>query len=199
MSTIIILIRHGQTISNLKKIYCGITDTDLNNRGIEQAKKAFRRLQKEKIHRIYSSDAKRALNFARIAFRGLPIEKIPELREMNFGIFEGLPHKEIMKKYPKLYTRWLKNPFYIVIPNSESLNDFKKRVKKILAKIISLNRNKTSAIVTHAGPIKIIISDILKSKDIWKIEPSLASLSIIEFNGSKAKTVLLNDTSYLDG
>jgi len=199
MPTRLILIRHGQTDWNSKKRYISFTNIDLNCRGKNEAKKLYWRLRRERIHKVYSSNAKRALNFARIALRGHPIEKTPELREMNFGIFEGLTYKEIMKKYPKLYTRWIKNPSHAIIPNGESLNDFKKRIRKILARIISLNRNKTSAIVTHAGPIKIIVSDILKSKDIWKIEPSLASLSIIEFNESKAKTVLLNDTSYLDG
>jgi broad specificity phosphatase PhoE len=224
MSTRLILIRHGETDWSIKKRYCSFVDIDINDKGKRQAEKLYRRLHKEEIHKVYSSDNKRTLNFARIAFKGFPIEKVPQLREMNFGIFEGLTYREIIKRYPKIYTRWLKKPFNIDIPDGESLSDFKKRVNRILKKIVSSNRNKTLVIVTHAGPIKIIISDILKSKDIWKINIDLASLNIIEFmpnvvtqkkllrdteaslqrqaafgERKKAKILLLNDTSYLDG
>lgn len=197
MPTKLILIRHGQTDWNLKKRYLSLTDIDLNEEGLRQAAKLRRRLRKENIHKVYSSDARRTLHFAGIAFKGIPIEEAPELREINFGVFEGLTYRKIMEKYPEIYTRWLDKPFGVVIPKGESLSDFRKRVKKALAKIISLNTDKTLAILTHAGPIKIILSDILKLKDIWKINVDLASLNVIKIKGAKAEILLLNDTSYL--
>ena len=201
MTTKIILIRHGQTPWSIKKRYYSFTDIDLDGEGIKQARKLYRRLRKEKIHKVYSSDSKRALDFAKIAFRGLPIKTTPALREMNFGIFEGLSYREIMEEYPEIYTRWLNNPYNTLIPEGENLNDFRERILKVFKKIISLSRNKTAAIVTHAGSIKIIIDDILKSKNIWEIKSDLASLNIIEFEKKKAKARirLLNDISYLDG
>lgn len=199
MPTKIILIRHGQTLWSGEKRYCGLTDIDLSVRGREQAKKLYQILRKEKIHKVYSSDASRALEFARIVFKGFHIEKIPELRELNFGIFEGLTYQEIMKRYTKIYKKWINDPFNVAIPDSESLKDFKKRVRKIFLKIVSLNKNKVLAIVTHTGPIKIIISSILKSNDLWKIEPDLASINIIELKRGEANIVLFNDTSYLNG
>lgn len=197
MSTRLILIRHGSTDWSIKKQYCSFTNIDLNNKGKNEAKKLYQRMNKEKIYKIYSSDNKRTLHFAKIAFRGRSIEKVPELREFNFGIFEGLTYNEIIKRYPEIYTSWLNNPFFVDIPGGENLNDYIKRVSKVLKKIISLNRKKTLAIVTHAGPIKIIIGEILKSKDIWKINVDLASLNIIDFKDGKGKIQLLNDTSYL--
>lgn len=199
MFTKLILIRHGETNLNLQKRYLSDTDIDLNKKGREQAKRLRQRLAKEKIHKVYSSDNKRALNFAKIAFRGFPIEKSPKLREINFGIFEGMNHAEIMKKYPEIYNNWLSNPFATVIPKSENLNNFRKRIIKIFKEIVSLNRNKTIAIVTHAGPIRIIISDILKLKKNWKITPALASITIIQYKRAKFEIMLLNDTTYLNG
>lgn len=190
--TKLILMRHGQTDWSIKKRYCSFTDIDINDEGKKQAERLCCKLHKEKIHRVYSSDAKRALNFARIVFKGLPVEKIPELREMNFGIFEGLTYQEIMEKYPEIYTKWLSNPFNTIIPKGEGVNELEKKIKRFLRKIISLNINKTIAIVTHAGPIKIIINSILKPKNIWEIKTDLASLSIIEFDKKKAKIQLLN-------
>ena len=197
MSTKLILIRHGETDYSLEKRYCGFTDPKLNNNGMLQAEKLYPRLQKEKIDSIYSSNSMRALNFARIAFKDLDIENMPELKEMNFGIFEGLRHDDIMKSYHKIYTSWIDNPFSIAIPEGESLNDFKKRIEDVLKKIIFLSEDKKVAIVTHAGPIRIIIANILNSKDIWEVNPGLASISIVEFKNGKGKIQLFNDRSYL--
>lgn len=179
MATRIILIRHGQTVFNLKKIYCSFTDIGLNKSGIKQAEKLRARLTKENIHRVYSSDLKRAFQFAKIVFRGLAIEKSAELREIDFGIFEGLTHSQLLKIYPKLYRAWLNDPFNTVIPNGERFYDFRDRIKMFVKKIITANKNKTVALVTHAGPIKIIISDILKTKNIWKINVEPGSVKII--------------------
>lgn len=197
MPTRLILIRHGATDWNLEKRYIGFKDTGLNDKGIKQAKKLTLKLNKEKVSKVYSSDSKRTLEFAKIIFRGFPIKKEPKLREMNFGVFEGLTYKELMKKYPKLYTSWLNDPFGIVIPGGDSLCDFRNRLKRFLKKIISVDKNRTIAIITHAGPIKIIINEILKTENIWKINVGLASISIIEYRRGRPYIELLNDTSHL--
>ena len=185
MTTRIILIRHGQTSFNLKKIYCSFTDVGLNKFGIKQAEKLRTRLTKENIHRVYSSDLKRALQFAKLVFRGFVIEKSAELREMDFGIFEGLTHSQLLKKYPKLYRAWLNNPFNTVIPNGDRFYDFRARIKMFVKKIITADKNRTVAFVTHAGPIRIIISDILKTKNIWGINVAPGSVNIIEYKRGK--------------
>ena len=181
MSTRIILIRHGETNLTVKKAYCGVTDVGLNPAGRKQARKLALKLRGEKIQNVYSSSLARAQTFARIVFDGFQIETIPELSEMNFGIFEGLTYDEIMLKYPALYSEWLKNPSGVAVPGGENFRDFQKRTRRALSKIITLNKGKTAAVVTHAGNIKVIVGGILKSKDIREINVSTASAIIIEF------------------
>ena len=202
MPTRLILIRHGQTDWSLQRRYCSFTDVDLNEQGKSQAKRFTERLKRiEKIHRVYASDKKRALQFALIALKGRLVERLPELREMNFGIFEGLTHREIMNKYPDVYKKWLNNPLGTIIPRGEGLNSLANRTRKALAKILSINNNKTVAVFTHAGPIKVILCDILKLDlgKIWQIKQDLACLNVIEFYEGSSKVHLLNDTSYLNG
>ncbi len=175
MATRLILIRHGETDYSLEKRYCGLTDAPLNKKGMEQAGELCLTLQGEDVDRIYSSDLKRALEFARIVFRSKEIEVIPEFREMNFGVFEGLTHEGIMERHAEIYKKWLRDPLEIAIPEGDSLVGFKERIEKALKKIVRGNRNKTLAIVTHAGPIKIIMGNIMKSKNIWDINPELGS------------------------
>ena len=200
MSTKVILIRHGETDWSYQKRYCGFTDIDLNEKGRQQARELLKRLSKEKIHKVYSSDMKRTLQFAEIVFKDVPVKEMVNLREMNFGIFEGLIYKDIMEKYPQIYGKWLERPLDIAIPQGESLNSMARRVRKALRRILSHNRNKIVAVFTHAGPIRVILCDILKVdlKEIWQIEQELASISIIEFVEGRGKVHLLNDISYLN-
>lgn len=185
MSTRLILIRHGETDHSLEKRYCGFTDVNINKTGRKQAQGLCQRLSAERIDKIYSSDSKRTKEFAKIVFKDRSVEIVSELKEMNFGIFESLRHEEIIKRHAKIYKKWLKDPLKTVIPKGDSWINFKKRVEEALERLILLNKDKTLAIVTHAGPIKVIMSNIVKSKTIWELKPPLASFNVVYFdNGS---------------
>ena len=197
MRTKLILIRHGQTEWNRKRRYSGFVDIDLDKTGVTQVKKLSIRLKKEKIDAVYSSDRKRAVSSAKIIFNGRRIEKIPGLREINFGVFEGLTYKQITSKYPAIYKRWLANPFKAAIPHGETLAKLKKRVVAAINKIVFRNRGKTIAIVFHGGATSIFINYILKKRDFWKYIPSSASLTIVEYNNKTPKLKSFNDTKHL--
>ena len=197
MATKLILIRHGVTGWNLEKRYCGFKDIILSKQGKKQAEKLRQRLNREKIHKIYSSDKKRAIQTAKITFKGMKVERVADLREMHFGCFEGLTHREIIKKHSRIYKKWLDDPFSIAIPKGEKLSAFKKRVVSTFKKIISSNRNKTIAVVCHGGSISIFMTSILKTKDFWKNIPASGSLSIIEYKNGKPKIRIFNDASHL--
>lgn len=199
MTTSIILIRHGQTNYSLEKKYCGLSNIDLNNTGILQAQILHGRLKNEPIDKIYSSDSQRALTFATMVFPGQPIEKTPELREFNFGIFEGLTYSALMEKYARLYTAWLRDPGSTDIPGGESLTSFRKRIIRAWRNITAANRNKTLAVVTHAGPIRTILGDILNLKDIWEVTVDIASITTIRIQRKRAEVIALNETGYLHG
>lgn len=193
----LILIRHGQTSWNLRKKYSGFIDIGLSKKGRLQAARLCERLKNEKIDKVYVSDRKRAIQTAEIVFKGIKAEEVPDLREIHFGVFEGLTYKEAMKKYPVIYKKWLKDPFSVAIPKGENLKDFEKRVKYALRKIICLNRGKTVAVVSHGGAISIFINSILKTGGFWNQIPCSASISIVGYKNGKARMLLFNDIAHL--
>lgn len=197
MATEIILIRHGQTNCNLKKIYSGFLDIGLNKTGRSQAKKLARRLSARPIDKIYASDRKRALQTAKILFHGKQINSIPGLREVNFGVFEGLTYEQIMKKHPEAFGKWLKDPFSIKIPKGEHLVRVRKRVTEALSKIARINKDKTVAVVSHGGAISLYLNHLLKLKGFWKNIPGPTSISVVEYKGRQVKIKLINDTRHL--
>jgi len=197
MPTKLLIIRHGQTQWNLKKIYCGSTDLGLNSHGRKQAEKLRQRLKNTSVHKVYSSDKIRAIETAEIIFKRSHIKRMTGLKEVHFGIFEGLTCDEIMKKHSVIYKRWIKNPYSIKIPRGEDLKEFKKRVIGTFKEIIRLNKNKTVAVICHGGTISTFLNHVLKSKEFWKQIPKSASLSIVEYTGNKPKISLFSDTSHL--
>ncbi|MDP6685317.1 MAG: histidine phosphatase family protein [Candidatus Omnitrophota bacterium] len=194
MATKLILIRHGETDWSRERRYCGITDIPLNNKGEQQALEAFKKLEKEEVDEIYSSNMKRPFQSAKIIFKNRQIQRLNAFREMNFGIFEGLTYKEVMHKFKDIYESWLDNPLKNIIPEGEGLRDLTKRVKIALEEILSCNKNKTIALVSHAGPIRVILCDALglDLKEILNIPVNLASIHIIEFVNGKGKVLVQN-------
>lgn len=180
MQTRLILIRHGETDWNAQKRYMGSTDIELNERGHAQARALKAKLEGQFIDTIYSSDAKRAMIFARHLFENSPIEATQELREMGFGIFEGMRYDEITEQYPELYRDWVNDPFGIDIPNGENACRFRNRIAGIFRKIVKESEDRTSAVITHGGPIGVFMSDVLGVKDIWTLMPETGDMRVVE-------------------
>ena len=197
MKVRLILIRHGLTKWNLEKRYAGFTDLPLSSRGLSQARRLKRRFKGKLVDKIYVSDRKRAIQTARIIFSRRRVKRVAGLREINFGILEGLTYQEILNKHPLIYSRWLKNPFTVAIPRGERLADFKKRVVNAFNSIISLHPQLTVAVVCHGGVISIFLNHLMNSKDFWKNIPKAGSVTVIEYNRQRARVVLFNDLSHI--
>ena len=200
MATRLILVRHGETLWNAQKRYCGSTDIGLSAKGKKQARRLKEKLNGVSIHKIYTSCKKRAIQTAKIIFQGAKINNMPDLNEMHFGIFEGLTYGELVKKHPKLYKSWLGNPTEVKIPGAEEIKQFCLRVRESLSLILSRHQNESIVVITHGGPIRVILCDALNySMDMfWKIEQNLGALNILEYSERSALRVIkMNDTSHL--
>jgi len=180
MPTTLYLIRHGITEWNQKGIYCGRIDVPLSNEGKLQAAKLAHKLQKVNFDKIYCSNKKRAMQTAKIVFKNAPIILRPQLREVNFGVMEGLTYEQILQKYPAAYQKWFKSPYSHPMPKAEGLNAFKKRIEKAIYGIVKSNKGKTIAVVCHGGSISIFLTRILKNKKFWEYIPSPATATIVD-------------------
>jgi broad specificity phosphatase PhoE len=90
--TTLLLVRHGETDWNADGRLQGQTDRPLSDFGRRQAQRLAGELEREEIEAIYSSDLSRARETAEILGErlGLPVALDPELREKDWGTWEGL-------------------------------------------------------------------------------------------------------------
>ena len=207
MAVKLLLIRHGESDGNVQRKFSGFKDVDLTEKGIWQAERLAYRLKGLQVDVVYCSDLKRAIHTADIVFGNRNIDMLtnPHLREMNFGIWEGMTFEEIKIKEGAKFTSWMENPDErSIIPQGESLAILNERVMTGVNRILQEHKNeakdKTIAIVCHGGAIRIILCNVLnlELKNLWFIKQNSTALNIIDYYDSRGFISLLNDTSHLE-
>ena len=199
----LILIRHGVTGWNKENRLMGSTDMPLSNEGIKQAERLADRLKHEKIDIIYSSPLKRAYKTAEIInrFHNCKIIKEQNLKEISYGIFEGIS-KEEREKDDKLNEIWRKRKEDVVnfrIPKGESFSDLRERAKKALQEILKYD-NKTILVVSHGQTKRALIQLLtnMSDQETQKLYFDTTALSIFEIDKKDIKTVVINCAKHLE-
>ncbi|MCG2711870.1 MAG: alpha-ribazole phosphatase [Candidatus Omnitrophica bacterium] len=184
MITELFLIRHAQTEYNRQKRYCGFSDVPLNNTGIEQAQFYKNKARGLNLDVLFCSPLKRTKQTADILFSRKKVILEPRLKELNFGKWEGLKYKEIMERYGAAYSKWISDPFNLRPPQGESLLDLQVRCMCFLEFVLKKFKHKKIGIVSHAGPIRIMLIGInkVKKEDFWGIPVDHLSIHRIKFN-----------------
>ncbi len=163
------VIRHGKTIANEQGIYIGRTDYSLSEAGKKELIDKMDEYDYRGIERVYSSTLKRCVETAEILYDGCDIIGMDDLRELDFGEFEGKSVEELINRED--YKEWLKGGLDNSPPGGESLQEMIARIYSALDRIIRNMMNEgiyTAAIVTHSG----IISNMLSCFGLPKYKPN---------------------------
>ncbi len=142
------IFRHGITDANENGIYIGKTDLPLSEAGREALMDKYEQLDYPKVQRVYSSPLERAVQTAEIIFPEREIVIVDDLREMDFGVFEGLPAEELVRL--DSFKKWLKGGLDNPPPNGETLRSMMLRCYSALNLMI-LDMMKEG--FTHAGAV----------------------------------------------
>lgn len=139
----IYIIRHGETDWNLGGRYQGRIDIELNDTGLEQAKKMHDELKDIKFDVVFSSPLKRAYKTAQIICDNDIIVDNRIIERCN-GKLEGKLKSNFKDNVD--FTDFKENKYDI-----EPLLDFRERIKEFLDEVMPKYKNKNVLIVTHAG------------------------------------------------
>jgi phosphoserine phosphatase len=156
--TEIILCRHGQTDWNVHGRYQGRTDVPLNEYGRQQARELAGRLEDRRIDVVYSSTLERAYDTAlEIARpRGLEVRRDPRLDEIDQGLWEGMRHDEIMLHHPEKLLAWQDHPIDLRLPEGETLEEVRLRVRDALDDMMLLHQGRAICIVAHSVSMAVV-------------------------------------------
>jgi alpha-ribazole phosphatase/probable phosphoglycerate mutase len=159
MSVKITYFVHGTTTDNEKDISSGWSDVKLSKLGKQQSKELADKTKDEKFDAVFTSDLKRAVDSANITWGGkYRIIQDKRLRECNYGDYNAEPSKVV----EPLQKKSINKP----MPNGESYEMVKKRIKNFLNDLKKEYDGKHIAIVAHKAPQLAL--DVLLKGMTWK-------------------------------
>jgi len=164
----LILVRHGETLHNVARIAQGWGDSDLSETGRRQIARLAERLKSLAPDAIYSSPLNRALTTAQKISEatGLEVRIVDELREMNYGRWEGQSFLDVRKVDEENYRRWIDDPNH-PCPDGETNNAMLERVQRALERIgvaprpSAASAGTRAVVVTHGTAIRIATTALL--------------------------------------
>ncbi len=202
MNNIFYIVRHGQTDWNVLGKTQGHGNSDLTEKGINQAKSLANSLKNENIDLIFSSNLKRAYDTAKIIGDtiNLKVTETEALREMGFGVWEGLLVDEIKKNHKDTYKIWRETPHLVNIKGGETLQLIKERTDKFIDELNKKYENKKILIVSHSITVRVILLSFLNSdiRNIYRIKQDNTALNIVESRDYGPVVIKINDTNHIN-
>lgn len=129
MSLTLYLIRHGQTEWSLSGQHTGQTDLALTAEGEIQASQLAPILSKVEFNAVFTSPLQRARRTCELAGLARRSTVDPDLVEWNYGDYEGLTSKEILKDNPD----W--SLFDNGTPNGERPQEISNRADRLIQRL----------------------------------------------------------------
>ncbi len=194
------LFRHGETANSKEVHFNGHFDVGLSVNGEDQFKEWAQVLKDEPFKAIYSSDLERTRLSARLLGEPHQLEPVsfPELRELCFGVWEGLSVTEVEKKFPQQLEKRMKNIEAFQVEGGETFEQLKERVVPRFEEIIAYHPNEQIALVCHGGVNRVILSHLLEVpiKRIFRIKQDYAALNIIQYYGDEPVVELVGGATH---
>ncbi|HYG01000.1 MAG TPA: histidine phosphatase family protein [Chryseosolibacter sp.] len=196
------LIRHGQTDFNLRNIVQGSgVDTDLNDRGRQQAQAFFDTYKHVPFDKIYTSVLKRSKQSVKQFIDiGIPHDALVGLNEISWGTKEGQRVTiEEDAYYHHMLNEWRRGLTSMRIDGGESPDDVLVRMKPAVDYIMKNDSEKTILICMHGRAIRILLCLLLnyplKSMDLF--DHANLCLYVLNYTGSFFNVERYNDRDHL--
>ena len=158
----LLIIRHGESEGDVKKIHEGRADLPLTKKGEEQAKITAEFLKKNyNVSAVYTSTLDRAKKTGECIANefGLELKEETLLMDFNNGYLAGLSYDDAAEKYPGISNL----PVYESVYGQESLMEFRQRIDVMLARIMFENKHDdTVVVVSHSETINQLFRSFMK-------------------------------------
>lgn len=190
------LVRHGETVGNVKGIIQGQSPGRLSENGKSQVARLAERLRHEEFDSIYSSDLTRAKDTAKTIHQHhpkIPLKFVKALRERSFGPHEGKLCEDVGLVAGE---KWEGLP-----QGAESDESLRQRCAAFLQKVLRDHPVGSVLFVSHGGTLNALLYVLgtFDGKEIDFIPLHNTSITIVEFGEDKKHQIhLLNCVQHLE-
>ncbi len=171
------ILRHPETVANERSLIYGWENYEYTKKGEEMFREIQKRMDAYRFDRIYTSPLGRARKLAEAIGERRKKDVIVEerLKEMHYGILEGMPYPEALQKYPRVLDRLFGDLEHFTVPEGESIDHVTARVGEFLDEI--KEEEGAVLLVTHSMLTHTALSCLLDlpRNDMWhfKIDPCM--------------------------
>jgi alpha-ribazole phosphatase/probable phosphoglycerate mutase len=189
----IVLVRHAEPEESAHGLCYGTLDVGLSDEGRAHAARLAASLAALPCDAVYASPRRRTIETA--APLGLPTMVDDELREIDFGVFEGRRYDEIAESHPEIYRQWMEAPTTVTFPGGESYEDLRVRAVRALTRIHAAHE--CAVVVTHGGVVRAGLAEWLSmpSEAIFRLDQRYCGITIVEWLGGTPIVRLMNGGS----
>ena len=173
------IVRHGETEWNVIKRFQGQLNTPLTEKGIKKLKETGKKLKNILFDQVYTSELGRTVASAEIILNEnngyknnkLELQKLAELNEVYFGVWQGLTYEEVFLKYPEEGNNYFYNVKNYKAENveAEKLEDALERFLKGINKILDSHESGNILVVTH-GTVFEMFMNYVANDSIFDID-----------------------------
>ncbi len=159
-STVVDLLRHGELEGGVK--YRGATEEALTASGRRQMDAVWVQIEAS-VQVLVASSLSRCCEPAKewAEKSSVPCMVEPRVREMEYGLWEGLGKVEIEARFPGMLEKWRANPAGMQIPGAESVEEFAGRVQAGWQDMLQEYRGRHVLVVGHSGSLRVILANVL--------------------------------------
>ncbi|MFJ9054966.1 histidine phosphatase family protein [Streptomyces sp. NPDC102409] len=184
MSVHVFLVRHGESVWHEENRYAGVTDIALSPHGRAQASGLAAWAGGADLTAVWSSPMRRCRETAEgCADRaGLPLILEPRLRELDFGVAEGLTRAELRERLPGALKAFEADPVGNHFPEGEDPVAAGERYTGFLAGLRTGHPEGRVLVVAHSTAIRLALCRLLgiPPRDYRRVFPRLANCALTE-------------------
>lgn len=160
-TSLLYLVRHGETDANVENRYVGWSDDRLNERGLAQARALARRRDAEGIEHVFTSPVRRCVETAEILADawGASVHTVHDLHELEVGAWKGLAEEVVKERFPDAYREWWERPAEVRVDGRESLQAVRERALRAADQIGRARlsaEDRPGVVVTHLAIIRVL-------------------------------------------
>jgi alpha-ribazole phosphatase len=179
----LILIRHAEPVEDARGLCYGSLDFGLSAAGREHAGEIAAALAGVDYDAVFASPRRRAQETAGplAAARSLDVVTDEDLREIDFGDFEGRSYEEIEAAEPVLYRAWMEAPTTVRFPNGEGYANVRARALAAFERIRAAHG--CAVVVTHGGVIRAGVAEWLDlpGEAIFRLDQAYGGFTVVDW------------------
>ena len=137
------IVRTGQTTWETQERVESTAGAPLTAQGKRTVQATAEQLTKERIGAIYAGTGEAELQTAKLLAKvlDLKVRKNQDLREIDYGLWQGLTVEEIKRRQPKVLKQWNVDPSSIRPPGGETIQEARERLIAAVREIIKRRKN----------------------------------------------------------